>query len=215
MQKGNVLIFLLIGIVVLGAIGGAFYFGRSTSPKPSPIQMAASQAPQPTIASQPSSVPDETANWKTYTGKNYTFRYPSNWSDDISDQQYFETGVLIHTIDVKFSDFSNFQSGGLIYKWLLGEILPKSDFASIDEVFSKNLTAPKDMQFVSETTLIVDRQPAKEKIYKGTNGAAVYLVLQYPENKGYTWLVMNSALKDLQGNLNDLSQILYTFKFTQ
>ncbi|OGE18580.1 hypothetical protein A3D83_03265 [Candidatus Daviesbacteria bacterium RIFCSPHIGHO2_02_FULL_41_10] len=78
MQKGSALIFLLVGIVVLAAIGGAFYLGRSTTPKPSPAQVVTSQTPQPTSTPQPFSVPDETINWKTYTNNlfNFSLKYP-------------------------------------------------------------------------------------------------------------------------------------------
>jgi len=56
-QKGNVLIFLLVGIVVLAAIGGAFYLGRSTTPKPSPNPVTTSQTnlsktPQPVSSNE-------------------------------------------------------------------------------------------------------------------------------------------------------------------
>lgn len=58
MQKGNTLIFLLVGILILaGVAGGAFYLGRQTTPKPSPTPIIVSQTPQPTIISSPSPLP--------------------------------------------------------------------------------------------------------------------------------------------------------------
>lgn len=77
MQKGQAFIFLLVGIVVLAAIGGAFYLGRSTTSKSSPAPAVTSQTPPPTSTNNP--VPNgtgETANWKTYRGKYFTFRHP-------------------------------------------------------------------------------------------------------------------------------------------
>lgn len=48
MQRGQALIFLLVGIVVLAIAGGAYYLGRQTPPKLSPVPIATSQTPQST-----------------------------------------------------------------------------------------------------------------------------------------------------------------------
>lgn len=75
MQKGQILIFLLVGILVIGVAGGAFYLGRSTIQKPLPTPSTASQTPQPNPT--PS---EETANWKTYTNNqlHYSIKYPND-----------------------------------------------------------------------------------------------------------------------------------------
>ncbi len=94
MQKGQTLILLLVGMLVIA--GGAFYLGRSTLPKStatpvtnSPVSTPVStrstrdgqqgeQIPQPT--STPSATSDETADWKIYTNKQvgYSIKYPEN-----------------------------------------------------------------------------------------------------------------------------------------
>lgn len=51
-QKGNTLIFLLIGILVLAVAGGAYYLGRQTTPKFSSTPVSTSQ-PAPQITSSP------------------------------------------------------------------------------------------------------------------------------------------------------------------
>ncbi len=83
MQKGSVVIFILIGILVLaGVAGGAYYFGKSQTPKPQPQnQVVASQTPQQTVVPQ-ATPSDETANWKTYNSyeSDFSMQYPPNWT---------------------------------------------------------------------------------------------------------------------------------------
>ncbi len=59
----------ILVLLVIAAIGGVYYFGKSQSAKP--------QSPNPVITSPF----DKTVNWKTYgnsQGK-YTLKYPSDW----------------------------------------------------------------------------------------------------------------------------------------
>lgn len=76
--------FIILGVVVLAIVAaGAFYLGRSTTPKPSPNPVATSQAipsPNASISLAPTDS-TETANWKTYTDsiRSFSFRYPSSW----------------------------------------------------------------------------------------------------------------------------------------
>lgn len=93
-ETGQVLIFLLVGILIIAVVGGAYYLGRSTSPKPSSNPVVISQTSQPTP--DPSSS-DETANWKTYRNENFGFevKYPSEWMvKDLVDYVYITNGSL-------------------------------------------------------------------------------------------------------------------------
>lgn len=85
MQKGQILIWIIVGAMVIAVAGGAYYLGRSTSPKPSATTTVTSQTPQPTPTS--SSIPDETTNWKTYANEKFkiSFKYPSNLGLTIRD----------------------------------------------------------------------------------------------------------------------------------
>lgn len=81
MQKGQALIFLLVGILVIVVAGGAFYLGRQTTPKSSPVSVVTSQTPQPTTNTNPESTSSaETSDWKIYTNNefNYTMKYPND-----------------------------------------------------------------------------------------------------------------------------------------
>lgn len=157
----------------------------------------------------------DTSSWKTYQGKYYSFKYPSNWTNDVSGQQYSETGTLIHTNDIMLTDYSNFQKGAsLNTSYVSEEPLVDPELTSIDSVFSKSLTAPEDMSLLSTSDLMIGGQPAKEKIYKGSGAEIIQLVFEYPNAKGYTWFVMDSSLQDFDMNKKDLSSILSTFRFT-
>src|SRR5689334_6215595 len=81
MQRGQALIYLLIGVLILGAIGGAYYFGKHSSSQSSPASIY--QTSQPNSATSA----DETANWKTYTNSlgNYLIKIPTGW--EIDDHQ--------------------------------------------------------------------------------------------------------------------------------
>lgn len=80
MQKGQVLIFLIIGILIIAGVGGYVIYTNYSNNRsritPSQNPVIISQTPQPT----PSPSPDETANWKIYTNKDIYFKYPSDWN---------------------------------------------------------------------------------------------------------------------------------------
>ncbi len=77
MQKGQIFIWTIVGTLVILIAGGAYYLGRSTSPKSSTTPTVISQTPQPITTSS-----DETANWETYTNNKYYYsiKYPTDWT---------------------------------------------------------------------------------------------------------------------------------------
>lgn len=96
-EGGQILIWIITGVLVIAIAGGAYYLGRSTSPKPSAPPTVTSQTPQPIPSAAPTSTPDETANWKTYTDNidHFTIKYPPSWSvRRIKDQIIFATTDL-------------------------------------------------------------------------------------------------------------------------
>lgn len=88
MQKGFGIIYILIGILVLGLVaGGAYYLGKSTSPQPTPQPFYPPPSSTPSLPPLDKNLPilnktsDQTANWKTYTNQkfHYSLEYPSTW----------------------------------------------------------------------------------------------------------------------------------------
>ncbi|MBI2338360.1 hypothetical protein HYU95_04215 [Candidatus Daviesbacteria bacterium] len=77
-QKGIAASYIVIGILVLAGLVGAYYLGKQNTPPPEnkPI-VSESQKPSPAT----SATQDETANWKTYTDEKIGFKikYPDNW----------------------------------------------------------------------------------------------------------------------------------------
>lgn len=99
MQKGFAPILLLITLVVLATVGGGVYYLSKSQISKSASQIVISPTPQPT--STPTSISDETANWKTYGSEDYSISYPSDWSieksaytDDIRIQDRKKTSKI-------------------------------------------------------------------------------------------------------------------------
>ena len=104
MQKGVGVIYILVGVLILAAIGGAYYLGKSSTPKPStPV---VSQTPKPTPSSTLDTNPaptgagetvytesDRSANWKTYTNTKYgfSFKYPIGAREGSQPRSAFPT----------------------------------------------------------------------------------------------------------------------------
>lgn len=81
-QKGQLTIFILVGILVLaGVAGGAYFLGKSGQSKPGQTVSQSQPTPQPTSGPQASHIPDPTANWKTYTNAKVGFqvKYPPRY----------------------------------------------------------------------------------------------------------------------------------------
>lgn len=126
MQKGFVQ-FIVLGVVVLAAVAaGAFYLGRSTTPKPSPAPV--------TNIPQPTSTTDETANWETYTNTQhgFTMKYPSVYSTAFEGPNYsqkqLDSGEQISGTVAPSFDTIDFQGGDP--KFSIGIFHKRDDIAA-------------------------------------------------------------------------------------
>ena len=83
-QKGQMQVFILIGIIILVSFaGGAYYLGRQTlslrgASETSDAAILPTSSPTPNVSPAPSDA-GEMANWKTYTHSSFIFKYPDNW----------------------------------------------------------------------------------------------------------------------------------------
>lgn len=81
--RSYLLIMVLIGLVMLGLGLGGGYFLFASKPQEMPeqnIQQVAQASPtQAQEAVNPTESVNETANWKTYSDKTYSFKYPLTW----------------------------------------------------------------------------------------------------------------------------------------
>lgn len=130
MQKGQLQILILAGVLVIAVlVGGAYYFTKPTSPIciqiqawaksplggeckafPTPCDVpkfwvkctppSVSESPQPSPT--PSTIPDETANWKTYTNATYAFQflYPPSW--DYKSEPNYPNVIFFSPHDIEF-----------------------------------------------------------------------------------------------------------------
>lgn len=94
-QKGFTLIEVLLGLIVLTLMGGVGYYvydsqkDNSKSPAQSPQSSTAQDLPAKVEN-------DPTVGWKTYTGKDFTLKHPSDWLDMKNSQncpEYFGRGA--------------------------------------------------------------------------------------------------------------------------
>src|SRR3990167_875717 len=74
----NIIIGVVIGAVLLG-VGGFLVYNAYQPKKEEPTIPTTKKATSSAKPSTPSAQKDETADWKTYSGSLYYFKYPANW----------------------------------------------------------------------------------------------------------------------------------------
>ena len=85
-QKGFAPIIIILVIALIGA--GAYFLGTKNILKFPSFPLS------PTLSPSPTPTPDPTANWKTYTANEFTFKYPVNWF--IEDTKVVEDGSYVN-----------------------------------------------------------------------------------------------------------------------
>lgn len=213
MQKGSTLIFLLIGILVIA--GGAFYLGRSSTPKPPPTPVATSQTPQPTPP--PSTTSDETVNWKIYKNDQYKieFKYPNNLKivDILMDGKKVSNNETV--------DFLGEKSKGSDSLYLQVMIYPQDKQVKLNEWLNDWVIQlhpdNREYSIVRGEILPYKKYSLEGYVFEGGGEELSKFVFLQQKNNiikfGLTGAESGGSYKDVPNAEAILDQILSTFRF--
>ena len=177
---------VLVGIVIL-ALGAYFVWQKNLS-----------GTTAPPVASQP--VPDETANWKTYTNTQYGFevKYPPDWK--IAETKS-SSEVHIKSPSNNQPDISIFVPDGIR--------VPSGCPFNTHEIECKILTNKNGTSYIREIStgqLQLDKQQQLNGFFESSKLSVQFLALLTDEN--------GNATPRSQKTVEVFDQILLTFKFT-
>lgn len=163
-----------------------------------------------TVTPSPSSTPEETTNWKTFTTKTYTFLYPPNWEQlfDGSEATFIPTNIKDSTTPGAEPDFS-------IQIKNLGTVEPKENIAS---------AAIGNAPPLSKENIKIDGHAAiKQVVYQDKELKSMVFIYDTPEfSIKENRYISNGVVEVLAVNMIDktedryseiFDQILSTFKF--
>ena len=171
-------------LLVAGGIAAYFLVFKNQTAQPSPLG-----SPEPTAEAA-----DPTADWKTYEGKYFTFKYPSSWNYDTN--AYSVDPDNLEVINLRISPNAVFETS---YK--------NRDY---DE-FLKGLADRKSTKLI-----VASRDSAKFEVDSNGNEplpagfSIISIVVKGPANTSYL-INFNGDKKEITDELVD--QILSTFRF--
>ncbi len=228
-QKGFSAILILIGILVMVvSVGGAYYLGRSNTPKPSPNPVITSEFPKPSLTpvvtsetpiptSVPSPSPDETANWSVYKSSIFGFqlKYPPNWLvHEYPQDQHRVLNLAI--IPNRGDTASSLQTNPNVRFTGTGELDIEINTSMYDQsvLQKRGEDNPNLVGFKYEPIIFMELQANKSymlwtDIIPGEGSTNI----QFNKNQ-YGWTI-NYPNTDFKGNHDSVyDQILSTFKIT-
>ena len=179
----KIALILIFFLILLGLMEGGLYLYKNSNNNSAPTP-----SPSPVIQTTPT--PDPTANWKTYTGQNYSMQYPADLTTTISNSEL--------NIKNKAGDFDLVIASEPTNLDLSNYVDQKSWCTSIKSSSGKTHTID------SENSLRFEKNPCglagSTDIYTVHNGTAYHFSIDTQET--------------YEQNLPTLNQILSTFKFT-
>lgn len=226
MQKGFAPILILVGIVaIIGITSGAYYFGKSQTPKSQAQNQVVSQTSQPTTsATSPAPtgagdnpVPNDTgetanpdqigANWKTYIHplKFFSFKVPRDWIVDKNG------GNPIQLSNVNLVNPPATYKGKIlaitIYIDTISMLL--QDYVAAEKRESIELHGAEAVGSWEESTIRLDGQLAIQ-VKQGGLFPGTDIFVQDPSKSA---IVSLSFIGDYDNYPNLINQILSTFRF--
>ncbi len=207
-QRGFAPVLILVGLLVLAAIGGVIWFNYSN------IQIKTTQNPITTsqnLQAIPSSTSDETTNWQTYTNSTgaFTLKYPPTWvlenptdsgGTSITDKKPFGQGLQIST----YPSTSNLSELDFLYTYsFYGQDLAEPSIKILGDL----------LQGAGSKQIKVDGVAAEQMDIEnraGRQGTGVWL-----HNGGMGIYLLFKGSTDPTADANAQNQILSTFHFTK
>lgn len=199
----NILIILSV-LLVAGLLMGGFYIIklRNTSQlQPLPVvsknPVVTSQTPQPI----PSSTPDETIEWKTYTDKSFTFKYPPSWNLDSIKDTVISLSTDRPTNKKATGDYTPGKG------WLFIDITSTDPQEIIDRT-------SQSVQLDTNRQIIISGISATQLIGHRGVGGSIYFMDTILSQNGQTYVIkLETQDSDLENSLVlEFNQILSTFK---
>jgi len=207
----KIAVLIIFFLILLVLMQGSLYLAKKSNSSPIP-------SPDPVTMITPTS--DPTSGWNTFTSSawQYTFRYPSDWTDLTQELvvNSGESGNLISSLDLEKTDYSNVKKGAYIYGPYTQAVLR----GNWENVFTNYTSKPVE---VIEDLIILNNQEAKIGIIKNTNSTEMVIFYKYPtpikfdgiaKPVEWSFLSLVSSVNDFEKNKEIFEQLLSTFKFT-
>ena len=233
-EVGQIFIFLLVGILILAAVGGTLIYTNYSNNRTKPLSQnpvgISQSTPQPTPSPSPSDIspapagagetanPDSIgANWKTYINIKYgfSFKYPANFDYKINCSTNgligFDYIDLINNGAVNCAEISFPVNAYAIYLSVLNESMEKA--LDIPTSSTSQLSQP-------EKIILNDRELIKvQRREKDTGEYQNFYFIKHPINTFVLQFFLVHPTRTIESNIinyeETLIKILSTFKFTQ
>jgi hypothetical protein len=201
------LVALLALVVATGLLFVGIQIGKNQTqnqqpivaqPMAAPTETAISPTVQPTASPTISLIGTESNNWRTYTGKTFSFRYPNSWAD--------VTENVLSTRTEAVSEGNLIVSDGIYYSQVLGRAQTYQEYI--------NQTVPSS---IKTTSFNLESLKGVRYIEKDSGGRVTVKIILSDNSVSTRIFSINyfSPVSDLKTTDSLLDPILSTFIFTK
>ena len=195
-KSGRYLLWALLFLVLLLSATVAFFVYQNLQLRQ---QLTVQLTPTPVSSATPLPTPDPMDDWKTFSGKTFSFKYPQLWEAKEQNNDYFESVFVVLNNSTQTVRL-NVTPSQMVYGFG-GDYAREKKEIEI-EVGGKMYTATENL--IDNRAVYVDQQV--------TIGSQKYFVLfgtGYPAGED-----KKASLDDYQNEKENILKILSTFKFT-